>query len=174
MLTWPYAAICSSLQFSSQITHKAWKDYLRGHIVSAHSRRIIGNFIASTCCYSSQTPDSQEPEVDSKSLEKMPALSISLSDLHGSLRQMTKALGLDGAGAAGQIRKDIQSGCILRLRLKRSHHRVWDASYRQRGHRVWDATYRLGTTRQRTVVTFGLGGRSRQGVGSRVCVPCKR
>ena len=47
----------------------------------------------------------------------MPALNISLSSLHGSLQQMTKALDLVGGGAAGQIRKDVQSGCILADRL---------------------------------------------------------
>ena len=41
------AAVCTYIQLTatfSQRTHKAWKDYLRGHIVSKNSARIIGNF----------------------------------------------------------------------------------------------------------------------------------
>ena len=33
---------------------EAWKEYLRGHIVSQHAAGIISNFLATTCCYSSQ------------------------------------------------------------------------------------------------------------------------
>jgi len=105
------------MQQYPQIPRKAWKDYLRGHIVSAHATKMIGNFLASTCCYSSQTPDHEEPEVDDKNLEKMPALSMSLTIMHGSLQQMTQAQNIVGGGATGQIRKDVQSGCILADRL---------------------------------------------------------
>ena len=96
---------------------EAWKDYLRGHIVSAHASRIIGNFLANTCCYSSQAPDHEEPEVNAKNIEKMPALSMSLAALHESLQFMTKALDVVGGGATGQIRRDVQSGCVLANRL---------------------------------------------------------
>ena len=47
----------------------------------------------------------------------MPALSMSLTTLHGSLQQMTQAQNIVGGGATGQIRKDVQSGCILADRL---------------------------------------------------------
>ena len=100
------------MQRYPQIARKAWKDYLRGHIVSAHSAKIIANLLVSTCCYSSQTPDHEEPEIDSKNLEKMFALGISLNTLHESLLQMTKARDIVGGGATGQIRKDAQVGCI--------------------------------------------------------------
>ena len=63
--------------------------------------RIISNFLANTCCYSSQAADQEEPEVDSKNIEKMPALSLSLGALHESLRQMTQALNLVGGGTTG-------------------------------------------------------------------------
>ena len=43
----------------------------------------------------------------------MPALSISLSALHESLHEMTQSLRVEGGGATGQIRRDVQSGCIL-------------------------------------------------------------
>ena len=79
--------------------------------------RVISNFLANTCCYSSQAADQEEPEVDSKNIEKMPALSLSLGALHESLRQMTQALNLVGGGTTGQIRRDVQSGCILAARL---------------------------------------------------------
>ena len=79
--------------------------------------RIISNFLANTCCYSSQVADQEEPEVDSKNIEKMLALSLSLAALHESLRQMTQALNLVGGGTTGQIRRDVQSGCILAGRL---------------------------------------------------------
>ena len=92
---------------------EALKTYLRGHIVSKHSLKIIANFMAGTCCYSSQKGDVEEPEVDSKILEKMPALSMSLTALHESLQEMTQAIRLTGGGATGQIRKDVQGGCIL-------------------------------------------------------------
>ena len=59
----------------------------------------------------------EEPEVESKNLEKMPALSMSLSVLHGALEQMTQKLNLVGGGATGQIRRDVSSGCILADRL---------------------------------------------------------
>ena len=95
----------------------AWKEYLRGHIVSGHAVKIIGNFLANTCCFSSHTPDEEEPEVSNKNLEKMPALSLSLSALHESLQQMTRALNLVGGGATGQVRRDVQSGCNLADRL---------------------------------------------------------
>ena len=95
----------------------AWKEYLRGHIVSGHAVKIIGNFLANTCCFSSNTPDEEEPEVSNKNLEKMPALSLSLSALHESLQQMTRALNLVGGGATGQVRRDVQSGCNLADRL---------------------------------------------------------
>jgi len=95
----------------------AWKEYLRGHIVSEHAVKIIGNFLANTCCFSSHTPDEEEPEVSSKNLEKMPALSLSLSALHESLQQMTGALNLGGGGATAQVRRDVQSGCNLADRL---------------------------------------------------------
>ena len=79
--------------------------------------RIISVLLANTCCYSSQAPEQKEPEVDNKNIEKMPALSLSLSALHDSLRPMTQALNTVGGGATGQIRKDVQSGCILAGRL---------------------------------------------------------
>ena len=79
--------------------------------------RIISICLANTCCYSSQVADQEEPEVDSKNIEKMPALSSSLCALHESLRQMTQALNLVGGGTTGQIRRDVQSGCILAGRL---------------------------------------------------------
>ena len=70
---------------------EAWKEYVRGHIVSSHSKKIIANFLASTCCYSSKPQDEQEPEVKSQQLEKMPALSMSLDNLHQALQRMTQA-----------------------------------------------------------------------------------
>ena len=72
-------AVCNYLQLIvsfPQTQDKAWKDYLRGHIVSVHAAKIIGNFVASTCCYSSEASDCQEPEVNSKNLEKIVRLSI--------------------------------------------------------------------------------------------------
>jgi hypothetical protein len=47
----------------------------------------------------------------------MPALSMSLNTLHAALQQMTKSLLPGGGGATGQIRRDVQSGCILADRL---------------------------------------------------------
>ena len=88
--------------------------------------RIIDNFLANTCCYSSQVADQEEPDLDSKNIEKMPALSLSLGALHESLRQMTQALNLVGGGTTGQIRRDVQSGCILAGRN--------NSTFRLRGH----------------------------------------
>ena len=47
----------------------------------------------------------------------MPAVSMSLANLHAALQQMTKALNLVGGGATGQVRRDVQGGCILADRL---------------------------------------------------------
>ena len=110
---------------------------MRGHIVSKHSLKIISNFLAGTCCYSSHTADVEEPEVEEKNIEKMPALSISLKTLHESLQEMTQALRLSGGGASGQIRKDVQDGCILAdqlWNLKKLQERQFDKTFTLRGH----------------------------------------
>ena len=62
---------CKTTQVTPQrISYRdSWKQYLRGHIVSWHSAKIISNFLAKTCAYSSQAPDVEEPEVGSKKLE---------------------------------------------------------------------------------------------------------
>jgi hypothetical protein len=105
--------------------------------VSRHSEKIIGNFLAHSCCYSSQAPDNEEPEVNTKNLEKMPALSLSLDALHASLQEMTQKIDLGGGGAAGQIRKDVHSGCLLADRLwnlKDLQGRLFARTFTLRGH----------------------------------------
>ena len=67
----------------------------------------------------------------------MLALSISLTNLHESLQQMTKALNIVGGGATGQIRKDVQSGCILADRLwnlKDLQNRRFSRTFTLQGH----------------------------------------
>ena len=105
--------------------------------MSKHSLKIISNFLAGTCCYSSHTADVKEPEVEDKHFEKMPALSISLKALHESLQEMTNTLRLSGGGASGQIRKDVQDGCILAdqlWNLKKLKERQFAKTFTLQGH----------------------------------------
>ena len=130
---------CKTTQVTPQrISYRdSWKQYLRGHIVSWHSAKIISNFLAKTCAYSSQAPDVEEPEVDSKKLEKMPALSISLPTLHNCLQEMSQAVRLGETGAMTQIRKDVQGGCILAdqlWNLKDLQKRHFERNFILRGH----------------------------------------
>ena len=84
-----------------------------------------------------QTADVEEPEVDDKNLEKMPALSISLTVLHESLQEMTQALRLSGGGTSGQLRRDVQGGCILAdqlWNLKGLQGRYFSRTFTLRGH----------------------------------------
>jgi len=72
--------------------------------------------------------------VDAKTLEKMPALSMSLNVLHASLQQMTD---LNSSGALTQIRKDVLGGCILADRLwnlKDLQQRSFGKHFTLRGH----------------------------------------
>ena len=79
----------------------------------------------------------EEPEVDSKKLEKMPALSISLPTLHNCLQEMSQAVRLGETGAMTQIRKDVQGGCILAdqlWNLKDLQKRQFERNFILRGH----------------------------------------
>jgi len=149
----------------------SWKEYARGHIVSWHSAKIISNFLAGTCCYSSHRHDLEEPEVDTKTLEKMPALSMSLNVLHASLQQMTD---LSSSGGLTQIRKDVLGGCILADRLwnlKDLQQRRFGKHFTLRGHvdvtsddedmQEDSDTQANGThgKKQRPVVTVGVANR---------------
>ena len=67
----------------------------------------------------------------------MPALSISLSVLHDSLREMTQTLRVEGGGATGQIRRDVQGGCILAdqlWNLKKLQGTRFDKNFNLQGH----------------------------------------
>ena len=78
-----------------------------------------------------------EPEINSKNLEKMPAISLSLTKLHESLQEMTQTLQLSGGGTAGQIRKDVQCGCILAdslWNLKELQRRQFSRTFTLQGH----------------------------------------
>ena len=92
----------------------SWKEYVRHHIVSHHAAKIIGNFLAGTCCYSSHTQDVEEAEPDTKTMDKLPALSMSLPALHETLQKMTSSL---AGGGLAHSRPDVQSGCTLADRL---------------------------------------------------------
>ena len=75
--------------------------------------------------------------MNTKNLEKMPALSLSLDALHASLQEMTQKIDLGGGGAAGQIRKDVHSGCLLADRLwnlKDLQGRLFARTFTLRGH----------------------------------------
>ena len=65
------------------------------------------------------------------------APNLSLSALHDSLRQMTQALNLVGGGTTGQIRRDVQSGCILAGRLWNLQHlqsKRYSRTFKLQGH----------------------------------------
>ena len=150
---------------------------MRGHIVSRHSLRIISNFLASTCCYTSQTTEVEEPEVDSKNLEKMPALSLSLKGLHESLQEMTQELRLRGSDASGQIRRDVQDGCLLANQLwnlKKLQEQRFDKTFTLRGHIHEEPDDDAEENERDTDPTSGNGKRSKDtikiGVATRVQV----
>ena len=79
----------------------------------------------------------EEPEVNSKNLEKMPAISLSLTKLHEALHEMTQRLDLSGGGTSGQIRRDVQCGCILAdslWNLKEFQRRRFNRTFTLQGH----------------------------------------
>ena len=91
----------------------AWKDYVRGHIVSEHAKRIILHFLVANCCYSSKEQPAED-EKETEPLEKLPAMSMSLHTLHQHMQSMTDTTRVVTANSEqAQARKDIQSGCSL-------------------------------------------------------------
>ena len=67
----------------------SWRVYVRGHIVSSHSKRIITQFMAA-CCGKSQTEDAflGENGVVPSAEEKNEACSVSLQYVHKVLRDV--------------------------------------------------------------------------------------
>ena len=92
----------------------AWKEYVRGHIVSEHAKRIILHFLVGNCCYSMKEHYNDEPGNEKAAREKLPAVSMSLHTLHQHMQSMTEIASLPASTSAQAVaRKDVHSGCAL-------------------------------------------------------------
>ena len=88
---------------------KAWKHYVRGHVVSKHARRLIVNFLSSTCVYSSKA-DEEDEEDQAKNVPPppVPGMALDNKSLVDLLQKLKGMRGANKTEEAPQVSKDIE------------------------------------------------------------------